>query len=49
MHFIEVMLKIFPTAQIRCLCGDREFIGKAIGESQGLQGDCRVWGYRVFC
>jgi hypothetical protein len=29
MHFIEAMLKIFPTAQIRCLCGDREFIGQA--------------------
>jgi hypothetical protein len=87
MHFIEAMLKIFPTAQIRCLCGDREFIGQAwlrylllepsmsfrlriratdkieregkalaakvvfahlaIGESQQLKGDCRVWGYRV--
>lgn len=29
MHFIEAMLKNFPTAQIRCLCGDREFIGQA--------------------
>jgi hypothetical protein len=87
MHFIEAMLKIFPTAQIRCLCGDREFIGQAwlrylllepsmsfrlriratdkierggkalaakvvfahlaIGESQQLKGDCRVWGDRV--
>jgi hypothetical protein len=87
MHFIEAMLKIFPTAQIRCLCGDRECIGQAwlrylllepsmsfrlriratdkieregkalaakvvfahlaIGESQQLKGDCRVWGYRV--
>jgi hypothetical protein len=28
MHFIEAILKIFPTAQIRCLCGDREFIGQ---------------------
>jgi hypothetical protein len=87
MRFIEKMLKIFPSAQIRCLCGDREFIGKAwlrylllepalafclriratdkiehkgkdlatqvvfahlaIGESQRLQGLCRVWGYSV--
>ncbi|UXE60313.1 MAG: hypothetical protein KA717_32765 [Woronichinia naegeliana WA131] len=23
------MLKIFPSAEIRCLCGDREFIGQA--------------------
>ncbi len=29
MHFIEAILKIFPTAQIRCLCGDQEFIGQA--------------------
>jgi len=29
MRFIEEMLKIFPTALIRCLCGDREFIGQA--------------------
>lgn len=28
MRFIEQLLKIFPTAQIRCLCGDREFIGQ---------------------
>jgi hypothetical protein len=89
MHFIEAILKIFPTAQIRCLCGDREFIGQvwlrylllepsmsfrlriratdkierggkalaakvvfahlALGESQQLKGDCRVWGDRVFC
>jgi hypothetical protein len=87
MRFIEEMLKIFPSAQIRCLCGDREFIGQAwvrylllepllafclriratdkiehngkvlaakvlfahlaIGESQRLQGLCRVWGYSV--
>jgi hypothetical protein len=87
MRFIEEMLKIFPTALIRCLCGDREFIGQAwlrylllepllafclriratdkiehngkllaakvifahlaIGESQRLQGSCRVWGYPV--
>jgi hypothetical protein len=83
MRFIEEMLKIFPTALIRCLCGDREFIGQAwlrylllepllafclriratdkiehngkllaakvifahlaIGESQRLQGSCRVF------
>ncbi|MBJ7898536.1 MAG: IS4 family transposase, partial [Cyanobacteria bacterium RI_101] len=87
MRFMEEMLKIFPSAQIRCLCGDREFIGQAwlrylllepsmafclriratdkierygkllaanvvfahlaIGESQRLQGACRVWGYPV--
>ena len=87
MRFIEEMLKIFPDADIRCLCGDREFIGQAwvrylllepilsfclriratdkierngknlaakvvfahlaIGESQRLQGHCRVWGYSV--
>jgi hypothetical protein len=87
MRFIEEMLKIFPSASIRCLCGDREFIGQAwlrylllepalafclriratdkiehngkllaarvvfahlaIGESQRLQGTCRVWGYSV--
>ncbi len=87
MRFIEEMLKIFPSAKIRCLCGDREFIGQAwlryllleptlafclriratelvehkgknvaaqvlfahlaIGESQRLQGLCRVWGYSV--
>jgi hypothetical protein len=29
MRFMEEMLKIFPAAQIRCLCGDREFIGQA--------------------
>jgi hypothetical protein len=29
MSFIEEMYKIFPFAQIRCLCADREFIGKA--------------------
>ena len=29
MRFIEEMLKIFPSAEIRCLCGDREFIGQA--------------------
>jgi len=29
MRFIEEMLKIFPAADIRCLCGDREFIGQA--------------------
>jgi len=84
MRFIEEMLKIFPSAEIRCLCGDREFIGQAwiryllldpmlafclriratdkierkvktlaakvvfahlaVGESQRLQGHCRVWG-----
>jgi hypothetical protein len=87
MRFLEAMLKIFPSAEIRCLCGDREFIGQAwlryllleptlgfclriratdkiehkgkelaaqvvfahlaIGESQRLQGLCRVWGYSV--
>jgi hypothetical protein len=87
MRFIEAMFKIFPTARIRCLCADREFIGQvwvrylllepslsfrlriratdqierdgkalsakvifahlAIGESQRLQGACRVWGNRV--
>ena len=87
MRFMEKMLKIFPSASIRCLCGDREFIGQAwlrylllepslafglriratdkiehnekllsarvvfahlaIGESQRLQGTCRVWGYSV--
>ena len=29
MRFIEEFLKIFPDAHIRCLCGDREFIGQA--------------------
>jgi hypothetical protein len=29
MRFMEEMLKIFPSAQIRCLCGDCEFIGQA--------------------
>ncbi len=29
MRFIEQLLKIFPDAQIRCLCADREFIGQA--------------------
>ena len=29
MRFMEEMLKIFPSAEIRCLCGDREFIGQA--------------------
>jgi hypothetical protein len=88
MRFIEAIFKIFPTARIRCLCADREFIGQAwvrylllepslsfrlriratdkierngkalpaqvvfahlaIGESQQLQGDCRLWGNRVF-
>jgi hypothetical protein len=87
MRFMEEMLKIFPSAEIRCLCGDREFIGQAwlrylllepslafclrvrstdkiehngkilaanivfahlaIGESQRLQGSCRIWGYSV--
>ena len=87
MRFIEEMLRIFPAAEIRCLCGDREFIGQAwvryllldpmlafclriratdkierngktlaakvifahlaVGESQRLQGHCRVWGYPV--
>jgi hypothetical protein len=87
MRFLEEMLKIFPAAQIRCLCADREFIGQAWlrylllepsmpfririratdkierggktlaakvvfahlarGESQQLQGNCRVWGYQV--
>jgi hypothetical protein len=87
MRFMEEMLKIFPSAEIRCLCGDREFIGQAwlrylllepslafclrvrstdkiehngkllaanivfahlaIGESQRLQGSCRIWGYPV--
>jgi len=28
MRFIEEMLKIFPSAEIRCLCGDRELIGQ---------------------
>jgi hypothetical protein len=28
MRFLEEMLKIFPDAQIRCLCADREFIGQ---------------------
>ncbi len=28
MRFIEQLLKIFPDAQIRCLCADREFILK---------------------
>jgi hypothetical protein len=27
-RFIEEMLRIFPTVQIRCLCSDREFIGQ---------------------
>jgi hypothetical protein len=87
MRFIEALFKIFPSAPIRCLSADREFIGQAwvrylllepslsfririrptdkierhgkalaakvvfahlaIGESQQLQGDCRVWGNRV--
>lgn len=87
MRFIEAIFKNFPTARIRCLCADREFIGQAwlrhlllepslslrlriratdkierngkalsakvvfahlaIGESQQLPGDCRVWGNRV--
>jgi hypothetical protein len=86
-RFLEEMLKIFPDAQIRCLCADRELIGQAWlrylllepslpfririratdkiersgkalaaqvvfahlvrGESQQLQGDCRVWGDQV--
>ncbi len=29
MRFIEAIFKIFPTARIRCLCADREFIGQA--------------------
>ncbi len=29
MRFIEQLLKIFPDAQIQCLCADREFIGQA--------------------
>jgi Transposase DDE domain len=29
MRFIEKFLKLFPDAQIKCLCGDREFIGQA--------------------
>ena len=29
MGFIEEMVRIFPSADIRCLCGDREFIGQA--------------------
>ena len=29
MRLIEELLKIFPDAQIRCLCADREFIGQA--------------------
>ena len=29
MRFIEQLLKIFPDAQIQCLCADRELIGQA--------------------
>jgi hypothetical protein len=29
MRFIEALFKIFPSAQIRCLCADREFVGQA--------------------
>jgi hypothetical protein len=29
MRFLEEMLKIFPAAEIRCLCADREFVGQA--------------------
>jgi Transposase DDE domain len=29
MRFIEAVLKLFPEAQIKCLCADREFIGQA--------------------
>lgn len=29
MRFIEEFLKLFGQAQIKCLCGDREFIGQA--------------------
>jgi Transposase DDE domain len=29
MRFIEELLKLFPEAQIKCLCADREFIGQA--------------------
>lgn len=29
MRFIEAVLKLFPDAQIKCLCADREFIGQA--------------------
>jgi hypothetical protein len=29
MRFLETMFKIFPTARIRCLCADREFVGQA--------------------
>jgi hypothetical protein len=29
MRFIEQLLKLFPDAQIRCLCADRECIGQA--------------------
>jgi hypothetical protein len=87
MRFLEEMLKIFPAAEIRCLCADRELSGQAWlrylllepslpfririratdkikrggktltakvvfahlarGESQQLQGDCRVWGNQV--
>jgi Transposase DDE domain len=28
MRFIEALLKLFPDAQIKCLCADREFIGQ---------------------
>jgi Transposase DDE domain len=87
MRFIEALLKLFPDAQIKCLCADREFIGQAwlrylllepsmpfrlriratdkiehngtllaskvvfahlqVGQSQTLNGNCRVWGYPV--
>jgi hypothetical protein len=29
LRFLEEMLKIFPAAEIRCLCADREFVGQA--------------------
>ena len=29
MRFIEKFLKVFPDAQIQCLCADREFVGQA--------------------
>lgn len=87
MRFIEEFYRLFPEAEIACICGDREFVGQAWmrylllepsmpfrlriresdkierqgqslaarvifahlkkGESQRLQGVCRVWGYPV--
>jgi hypothetical protein len=47
MCFLEEMLKIFPAAEIRCLCADREFVGQAWLRYLLLEPGCLAFKIRA--